>query len=80
MVFSGFPVASIDYDTHYAQTVRVTIALENFGKPWVWDPRFNAGFPEGTISMEIIKPMNFSLFYSTKLKFLSRLRSTFLFF
>jgi len=49
MVFSGFPVASIDYDTHYAQTVRVTIALENFGKPWVWDPRFNAGFPEGTI-------------------------------
>ena len=49
VAFSGEPVTSFDYDTHYEQTVRVIEALEGWGKSWCWDPHLNAGFPNGTI-------------------------------
>ena len=49
VVFSGQPVTSFDYDTHFGQTVRVVQGLSGWGKSWVWDPHLNAGFPNGTI-------------------------------
>jgi hypothetical protein len=49
VIFSGRPVTSFDYDTHFNQTLRTVEALRGWGKSWAWDPHINAGFPNGTI-------------------------------
>lgn len=49
VIFSGQPVTSFDYDTHFEQTVRTVEALKGWGKSWSWDPQLHAGFPNGAI-------------------------------
>lgn len=48
-LFSQVPIDGFDYDTHIAQTLRVTEGLERWGATWVYDVRLLAGQPEGTI-------------------------------
>lgn len=44
-----FPLSWIDFATHAEQTFRVTDAMDQFGKSWLYDPQQLAGFPSGTI-------------------------------
>jgi hypothetical protein len=46
---SRTPIGGVDYETHAEQTFRVIEGLEGWGKSWVYDARFLAGFPNGTI-------------------------------
>jgi hypothetical protein len=43
------PLAWIDFATHAEQTFRVTEAMDQFGKSWLYDPQQLAGFPSGTL-------------------------------
>jgi hypothetical protein len=43
------PLAGLDFDTHVHDTWRVLEGLDGWGRSWVWDPRFLAGYPQGTI-------------------------------
>lgn len=48
-IFSGQPLSFIDFDTHAVQMLRVTEALDRWGKHWAYDVQMLAGYPEGTV-------------------------------
>ncbi len=48
-IFTQYPLAWIDFATHAEQTLRVTEAMDRFGKTWLYDPQQLAGFPSGTV-------------------------------
>lgn len=49
VVFGPEPIAGIDYDTHYEQTVRAVEAFKTSGRMWAWDPHLLAGQISGAI-------------------------------
>ncbi|HQB43404.1 MAG TPA: hypothetical protein PLV85_07365 [Polyangiaceae bacterium] len=48
-IFNGEPLSFIDFDTHAVQMLRVTEALDRWGKHWAYDVQTLAGYPEGTV-------------------------------
>lgn len=48
-IFGGQPLSFIDFDTHAVQMLRVTEALDRWGKHWAYDVQMLAGYPEGTV-------------------------------
>lgn len=49
VVFGPDPIAAIDYDTHYEQTVRALEAMRESGRTWAYDPHLLAGSVSGAI-------------------------------
>ncbi len=49
VVFGPDPIATIDYDTHYEQTVRALEAFRSAGRTWAYDPHLLAGQVSGAI-------------------------------
>ena len=48
-IFGDYPLTTIDYDTHYEQTLRALEAFERSGRTWSWDPHLLAGSLAGAI-------------------------------
>jgi hypothetical protein len=49
VVLGKDPIATIDYDTHYEQTIRALEAYRDAGRLWGWDPHLLAGSLSGAI-------------------------------
>jgi hypothetical protein len=48
-VLGPHPIATIDYDTHYEQTLRAVEAFRSTGRTWAYDPHLLAGSISGAV-------------------------------
>ncbi len=49
VVLGGDPIAGLDFDAHYQQTLRAVEAHRASGRTWSYDPHLLAGHPAGTV-------------------------------